>query len=290
MTSPPTITTMWSYTTSRDLTTSPHPETASTQHHAVPCTRERISDAGTVEYVPGDSDAERARRAKSFGERATEYARGRPGYPAAAVRYCLPEHPSRVLDLGAGTGKLTAGLLDLGLDVVAVEPSASMRALIPSAADALAGSAEAIPLADGAVDAVLVGQAFHWFDREVALAEIARVLRPDGTVGLLWNRIGDGAPWVQEIARIVRENSATVDAEPPWGGRADLSDPTRRTFTHGQQLDAELLLDNVRSRSVVILKTPEERQRLLERVRQLAPPGRFQLPLECAVWRSLRRS
>jgi ubiquinone/menaquinone biosynthesis C-methylase UbiE len=89
-----------------------------------------------------------------------------------------------------------------------------MRALIPTAADARAGSAEAIPLTDGAVDAVLVGQAFHWFAREAALAEIARVLRPGGTVGLLWNRIHGEQPWMQEIAHIMSENSSSIDAKP----------------------------------------------------------------------------
>jgi len=120
----------------------------------------------------------RVRRAGSFGAGAAAYERGRPGYPVEALRACLPEHARRVLDLGAGTGKLTRGLLDLGLDVAAVEPLEEMRALIPSAAQTLAGSAEAVPLPDACVDAVLVGQAFHWFDHDRALAEIARVLSP----------------------------------------------------------------------------------------------------------------
>ncbi len=137
----------------------------------------------------------RVRRAGSFGAGAAAYERGRPGYPVEALRACLPEHARRVLDLGAGTGKLTRGLLDLGLDVAAVEPLEEMRALIPSAAQTLAGSAEALPLPDACVDAVLVGQAFHWFDHDRALAEIARVLSPAGTVGLLWNLLDDAVPW-----------------------------------------------------------------------------------------------
>ena len=194
-----------------------------------------------------------------------------------------------MLDLGAGTGKLTAGLLELGLEVVAVEPSPEMRRLIAPAAQARAGSAESIPLKGAGVDAVLVGQAFHWFERDVALGEIARVLRPGGTVGLLWNRLAGGEPWIDELAGLMREASHTVEAEAPWSGRSDLSDPEWQTFAHDQEADVETLVDNVSSRSIVILKTDAERSEVVERVRQLAPAGQFRLPLECGVWRSTRR-
>ncbi len=229
-----------------------------------------------------------ARRANAFGAQAGAYARGRPGYPEAALRYCLPPDAQRVLDLGAGTGKVSAGLLELGLTVVAVEPSAAMRALIPPGVKSLAGSAEAIPLEDHTIDAVLVGQAFHWFDRDAALAEIARVLRPSGTLGLLWNRIRTTAPWIEEIARVMHEASHTVEIEPPWHGRADLTDPERRIFAHHQDTDAERLIDNLQSRSTIILATPQRRQPALDRVREIAPHGRFRLPLECAAWRGTR--
>src|SRR5690349_5227071 len=102
-------------------------------------------------------DVTREQRAASFGEQAEAYDRGRPGYPAAALRACLPAGARRALDLGAGTGKLTHGLLALGLDVVAVEPLEAMRAAIAPEATVLAGSAEAIPLPDASVDAVLAG-------------------------------------------------------------------------------------------------------------------------------------
>src|SRR3954452_12614856 len=166
-----------------------------------------------------------ARRAASFGAQAAAYARGRPDYPIPALRFCLPAGAHRVLDLGAGTGKLTGGLLLLGLEVVAVEPSPEMRALIDPSADVRAGTAEAIPLEDAAVDAVLVGQAFHWFDRDSALAEIVGVLGPGGSVGLLWIRTRGGEAWIEEIARAMREASHCLKAEAPWTARDDLTDP-----------------------------------------------------------------
>ena len=138
-------------------------------------------------------------RAGSFGAAAEVYDRSRPSYPVEAVRWALPQDARRVLDLGAGTGKLTAVLLDLGLDVVAVEPSAEMRARIPARAEVLDGSAERIPLPDGSVDAVLAAQAFHWFDLDVALPEIARVLRPGGTLGVLWNERDESVEWVRRV-------------------------------------------------------------------------------------------
>ncbi|MDQ1686213.1 MAG: hypothetical protein QOC82_2950 [Frankiaceae bacterium] len=109
-------------------------------------------------------------RRLAFGTAAADYAAGRPSYPLDAVRWTLPEGARTVLDLAAGTGKLTERLLELGLDVYAVEPAAEMRAALPAAAHVLDGTAEAIPLPDVSVDAVTVGQAYHWFDPPVALA------------------------------------------------------------------------------------------------------------------------
>jgi len=128
-------------------------------------------------------------RGRTFGAVAADYAEHRPGYPAAAVEWALGPAPGRkVLDLGAGTGKLTEALG--AYDVVGVEPDpemlAQLRADLPSV-DAREGSAEAIPLPDASVDAVLVGQAIHWFDMDRAVPEIARVLRPGGVLAGLWN-------------------------------------------------------------------------------------------------------
>jgi SAM-dependent methyltransferase len=240
--------------------------------------------------------SDHAARARSFGAEATAYDRGRPGYPEAALRACLPAiaagRAPRVLDLAAGTGKLTAGLLALGADVVAVEPLPEMRALIPAPAEALDGRAEAIPLGDATVDAVLVGQAFHWFDQAAALAEVARVLRPGGTVGLLWNLLDDRVPWVAAVCDVfaAEDRASRAGADPaPWTAAPGLTDPEPLLIDHAQPADADVLVDNIASRSAVILRPPAERAALLAQVRALAPPSPFAIPYACRVWRALRR-
>jgi ubiquinone/menaquinone biosynthesis C-methylase UbiE len=132
--------------------------------------------------------------AEAFDRASDEYERGRPSYPAEAVAQlveALRIGPGRtVLDLAAGTGKLTRLLAGTGARIVAVEPAAGMRRRLEDdlpTVVALAGTAEAIPLGNGTVDAVTVAQAFHWFDGEAAIAEIHRVLVPGGRLGLVWN-------------------------------------------------------------------------------------------------------
>lgn len=230
-------------------------------------------------------------RAGSFGAAADVYDRSRPSYPVEAVRWALPEEAKRVLDLGAGTGKLTSVLLDLGLDVVAVEPSEQMRARIPARAEVLEGTAEAIPLPDGSVDAVLVGQAFHWFDPEPALAEMARVLRPGGTVGLLWNVMDDSTAWVKEVTALfgAEDLVSHMDGRPPFGGNGALGEPVHDEFENGQSLDRDLLVDLVASRSVLTSLPEEERLEVLAQVRELAPDDEpFELPYVTDAWRSVR--
>ncbi len=147
---------------------------------------------------------------RTFGRVAEAYERTRPEYPRAAVERAAVElalkTDATVLDLGAGTGKLTRVLRDLFDHVTAVEPDDEMRAYVGGAARA--GSAELIPVEDGAVDAVFVGDAFHWFDPGPALAEIVRVLRPHGGLALLWNRWGDEV----EEPRLPPEFKADLDA------------------------------------------------------------------------------
>jgi SAM-dependent methyltransferase len=234
---------------------------------------------------------EAARRAVSFGSEAEAYELGRPGYPREAIEFCISDRPRRVLDLGAGTGKLAAALLALGHEVVAVEPLERMRALIPSAAEVLDGSAESIPLADESVDAAVVGQAFHWFEQHVALSEITRVLRPGGPMGLLWNLLDDDVPWVAAVADAFdAEDRASLADElrPPFEGISGLAEPSSATFRHLHATGAEGLIANVASRSTVILADERRRQEVLDRISVLAPSGAFDVPYICVAWRSAR--
>jgi SAM-dependent methyltransferase len=228
-------------------------------------------------------------RAGSFGAAADVYDRSRPSYPVEAVRWALPPGAQRVLDLGAGTGKLTEVLLGLGLDVVAVEPAEQMRARIPRRAQVLAGSAERIPLPDAEVDAVLVGQAFHWFDLDLALPEVARVLRPGGTLGVLWNERDESVEWVRSVWDLWGGEPERVVGEVRLTGTAELSAPEREEFRHAQALTADLLVDLVASRSALITMPADERVEVLQRVRELAPDQEpFELGYVTEVWRSVR--
>lgn len=238
--------------------------------------------------------SEWADRRLAFGAQALAYSAGRPGYPMDAVRWVVPPDARTVLDLAAGTGKLTERLLELGVDAVAVEPLADMRALVPAAARSMPGTAEEIPLPDASVDAVVVGQAFHWFDPPRALDEIARVLRPGGALGLFWNLDDDAVPWVAALADLTkteaRSSAMPADGLPPYDGHPLLATPEQMHFAHAEEFDGERLAAMVSSQSRTILLTPEERDRLLQQVRALAPGPRFPFPMVCQVWRAHRRN
>lgn len=149
--------------------------------------------------------ADHQQLARSFENIGEDYDRYRPGFPDAAVAEIIPARVGSVLDLGAGTGKFTELLLKRADRVFAVEPSVPMldvlRAKLPDA-EALVGGAENIPLPDASVDAVTVAQAFHWFDREPACAEIRRILVPGGTLGLLWNHSDPACAWDRACHRV----------------------------------------------------------------------------------------
>ncbi|MFB4348599.1 class I SAM-dependent methyltransferase [Microbacterium sp. CR_7] len=152
--------------------------------------------------------------ARSFEGIGADYDRYRPGFPSVAADAIVPRHVGVALDLGAGTGKFTEHLVDRADRVIAVEPSAAMldvlREKLPGV-EALAGNAEQIPVGDAAVDVVAVAQAFHWFDRVRACAEIARVLRPGGTLGLLWNRSDPACSWDRAAARVIHPAVGEAD-------------------------------------------------------------------------------
>jgi len=245
----------------------------------------------------------RTTRAAAFGPAAALYERGRPPYPPAALDWLLPPTARRVLDLGAGTGKLTRQLVARGLDVAAVEPSDGMRAeltrVLPGT-PALAGSAEQIPLPDGSVDAVLSAQAWHWVDPARAVPEVARVLAPRGTLGLVWNERDERVSWVAELGRTIGEERGRDDeagentSDHPQVG-PPFSPLERHDVAWIHRLSVTGLLDMVASRSYVILLPPDERQALLGRVRRLvatdpAVAGRTEitLPYVTQCWRCYR--
>lgn len=230
-----------------------------------------------------------ADRRTSFGSAVAAYTRGRPSYPVEAVRWALPDHATRVLDLAAGTGKLTRPLLEMGVEVVAVEPLDEMRAELPAGVTALAGSAEDIPLPDESVDAVVVGQAYHWFDPARALPQIRRVLRPGGRIGLFWNTLDDSVPWVNELAAIIeaeeRASFIAAPPDPPYSSVDGLADPERRLFPHSEQYDADRLDGYIVSRSQTILMDADNRDRMLARAHATLPTGEFELPFVLVAWR-----
>ena len=216
----------------------------------------------------------RRERSLSFGSEAAAYERGRPSYPPEAVDWLLAPTDSfragEVLDLGAGTGKLTTRLVERGLSVTAVDPIAEMLDMLRGAlpdTPALLGSAEQIPLPDNAVDAVLVAQAWHWFDPERATAEIIRVLRPGGRLGVLWNTRDERSGWVRDFGRIVGlehdRDSATVDLPTAF------TDVATHQVQWTNYITRDALIDYVASRSYCITSPAEVRTRTLENVREL---------------------
>jgi SAM-dependent methyltransferase len=219
-----------------------------------------------------EKHADKAVRARSFGAAADVYERARPGYPDAAVDWLLPAGARTVLDLGAGTGKLTRSLAAKGLEVVAVEPLAEMRANLVAALPevrVLDGTAEAIPLPDASVDAITVAQAWHWVDPERATAEAARVLRPGGTLGLIWNRRDERVDWVRRLSAVLGSaepevmDMDTVEIGPPFG-------PTETFLTDwARPMDVDLLVEMAASRSYVITATPRRRREILDGIRVL---------------------
>jgi len=209
--------------------------------------------------------------ASSFGAAADQYQRGRPEYPPSAVEWLVPRRARRVLDLGAGTGKLTRSLVEAGLTVTAVEPSRAMReqlaAAVPGAA-VLAGTAERIPLGDASVDAVVVAHAWHWFDAALAVPEIARVLVPGGTLSLVWNMRDEAEPWVATLGAIMHRHSRqAIDASPEVG--APFGSAERMEVRWRQPVTRQEIIDLVASRSYVITLTDQERSGLLGEVTEL---------------------
>ena len=225
--------------------------------------------------------------AEQFGAIAGEYERGRPEYPPAAVGALAAElgiaPGAAVLDLGAGTGKLSRALLARGFDVVAVEPAPALRQHLTAAIGAERvrdGRAEAIPLADGSVDAVTVSDAFHWFDHGPALSEIRRVLRPGGGLAIL-NTVHDwtGASWADEVGKLVadsRPQHPNFDG-PNWRdsvrAASGFGDPREVRVTASRPADPERVIDLLASFSWVAAMSSPQRDALLARARSVITAG-----------------
>lgn len=232
--------------------------------------------------------------ARGFERGAGDYEAARPGYPPEVVDLLVAElglgPGRRLLDLAAGTGKLTRLLLPSGADVVAVEPVAAMRAELVARApevEALDGTAEALPLPDGSVDAAVAAQAFHWFDAPIALAELHRVLRRGGGLALVWNVRDESVDWVRRFGELLVEAAAGDPASAefqetgkPYEEGTDWTavvaaaggfTPVQRAVVGwAQPIDAELLVRRAASTSFVSALPDDARAAALDAVRALA--------------------
>jgi SAM-dependent methyltransferase len=254
---------------------------------------------------------ERLLYGSSFGTAAVAYAEHRPDYAPAAVHWSLEHAPGpRVLDLGAGTGKLTAALLALGADVLAVEPDPAMLTELCRALPtvrAVPGSAEAVPLPDASLDAVLAGNAMHWFDMDVAGPEIARVLEPGGILAGLWNVFDNRVDWVAGLERVSgsaaigpRDTFSSWRAEtaeahlPNIGSVAHFGSPEQAEFPHGQRRTADSLVATLGTKAGMLVMPEQEREATLGRIRAFLASrpetarGEFTLPMLTGVLRTRR--
>jgi ubiquinone/menaquinone biosynthesis C-methylase UbiE len=208
--------------------------------------------------------------AASFDRAAEVYERSRPEYPAEAVDWLLPDGAATVLDLGAGTGKLTRALAARGLEVYAIDPSSKMldqlRVAIPDAIVSV-GAAEDIPLADASVDAILVGQA--WVDQDAALPSVARVLKPGGALGLVWNIRDERVAWVARLTAVMHSAEGEVFLETGHIDRGPFGEIESESFEWSRDFTRDDLLDLVRSRSYFITASGEEQASILRGVSEL---------------------
>jgi len=244
------------------------------------------------------TDEVRSIRGESFGATADLYDRARPDYPATAITWLLGESPVRVVDLGAGTGILTRQLAALGHEVVAVEPDSAMLERLRVRAPGLEmhiGSAERIPLPDASVDAVLAGQAYHWFDRTRAPREIARVLRPGGVLGPIWNTWDDNDPWVAELIAIASLDTGPMSVVGDSGHALDFgrkfTDVEHCSFKHAKTYTVDTLLDLIRSTSPYRAHSESKQNKIDHAVRKFivgddVPLRKWEIPYRADAFRA----
>lgn len=255
-----------------------------------------------LEGVPGWNIDEVA--ARGFEAGAAAYELARPGYPDEAIAVLVAMvgigAGTVVCDLAAGTGKLTRRLLELDATVVAVEPVPGMRAQLSAVlpgVEVTDGTAEEVPLADSSMDVVTVAQAFHWFDAPKALEEIARVLKPNGRLAILWNERDECAPWVAEMSRLIRWHERTVsryqhlDWAAVVAGSGWFAPLQERVVAWEQPMTRTLLADRVRSISYIAAMPTAEREKhaadVVSLVSRLDEP--FPLPYRCRIQWATRR-
>lgn len=212
--------------------------------------------------------------ARSFGGVAEVYEASRPGYPSDAVAWLVRPEQHHVVDVGAGTGKLTRALASGGREIVAVDPSPEMlevlRSTVP-AVETLVGTGERMPLPDESVDAVTFAQAWHWVDSPAASAEAGRVLKPGGTLGLIWNFRDERVDWVRELGTAMHADGdqytdgmdESPQVHPPFG------EPERAHFEWAQPLDRDGAVDLVRSRSYFAVMNATQQEHTVQAVREL---------------------
>lgn len=243
-------------------------------------------------------------KSTSFGQAASAYESGRPGYPADAVAWLLeqvrePGRAVRVADVGAGTGKLTRTVVELGAEVVAIDPDADMLATLREnvrGVPTFAGTAERLPLPDAGLDAVVMGQAWHWVDVEPGSREIARVLRSGGALGLVWNIRDDGVEWVRRLTAAMGGSNAEVLLATTGPRVAEpFGELEHREWRWERRITLPQLRDLVVSRSDMITASPEERARIdaavdgvMASLPELADGGSVALPYVTHAFRARR--
>jgi SAM-dependent methyltransferase len=243
-------------------------------------------------------------RRLTFGAHADEYERARPEWPEEAARWLVPDGAELVVELGAGTGKLTRAMAALGARVVAVEPDPRMLAVLRGLGlEGVEGSAEAIPFDDGVADAVVAGSSLHWFDLELALPEIHRVLRPGGRFGFAWNHRDDRHPAIAAMSEAVYAAQARTRG-PRWRSRdwpAELAasglfrDVEQAQFEHVLELPREALRDHLLSYSGVAALPEDTRRQILAAVaavldsdESVSGGGTLRLPFVVSAYRATR--
>lgn len=281
-----------------------------------PATPSTSPAAETAAKPAAKTDAEaaaHAARAASFDGAAEVYERSRPGYPAEAVAWLTESVPSggRVLDLGAGTGKFTRAIVPFGFEVLAVDPSPRMLEQLAAAVpgvETLLGTAEALPLPDASVDAVLIAQAWHWVDAVPAVAELRRVLKPGGVFGPVWNIRRSEGGWMAELDDIIHpsDSDRAVETLMHEGGllgpasasfgASGFGPVDHRVIEWEQPIDVEVLVELVSSRSEYLTSDEATQRGMRDAVRRLAAThpdlaGRteFAMPYATHAFRTHRR-